>query len=66
MKRCPECRRDYYDGSLLFCLDDGASLLEGSADGDDKTRIFGSGSDEPLTAILPGVSTDQTSWYISH
>ncbi len=60
MKRCPECRRDYYDDSLLFCLDDGASLLEGPANGDDKTRTFGSGSDEPQTAILPGVSTDQT------
>ncbi|MBV9241975.1 MAG: hypothetical protein JO314_08200, partial [Acidobacteria bacterium] len=29
MKRCPECRRDYFDDSLLYCLDDGASLLEG-------------------------------------
>ena len=31
MKRCPECRRDYYDDSLLYCLDDGRSLLEGPA-----------------------------------
>jgi hypothetical protein len=31
MKRCPECRRDYYDDSLFFCLDDGASLLDGPA-----------------------------------
>src|SRR6476659_5823353 len=29
MKRCPECRRDYYDDSLLYCLDDGAALVEG-------------------------------------
>lgn len=29
MKRCPECRRDYYDDTLLYCLDDGKSLLEG-------------------------------------
>jgi hypothetical protein len=29
MKRCPECRRDYFDDSLLYCLDDGAALLEG-------------------------------------
>jgi len=29
MKRCPECRRDYYDDSLLYCLDDGSLLLEG-------------------------------------
>ena len=42
MKRCPECRRDYYDDSLLYCLDDGAELLEGPAS-----------MDEPATAILP-------------
>jgi hypothetical protein len=41
MKRCPECRRDYYDDSLLYCLDDGAALLEGPAS-----------TDEPRTAIL--------------
>ena len=29
MKRCPDCRRDYYDETLLFCLDDGARLLSG-------------------------------------
>ena len=41
MKRCPECRRDYYDDSLLYCLDDGSALLEGPAS-----------ADEPNTAIL--------------
>jgi TolB-like protein/Tfp pilus assembly protein PilF len=41
MKRCPECRRDYYDDSLLYCLDDGNALLEGPAS-----------VDEPATAIL--------------
>src|SRR5215211_3274454 len=35
MKRCPECRRDYYDDSLLYCLDDGSALLEGPASGAD-------------------------------
>ncbi len=44
MKRCPECRRDYYDDTLSFCLDDGAALLDGAA------------TNEPVTAILP--STD--------
>src|SRR4051812_34692963 len=29
MKRCPKCRRDYYDESLRYCLDDGSALLEG-------------------------------------
>ena len=41
MKRCPECRRDYYDDTLLYCLDDGNALLEGPAS-----------VDEPATAIL--------------
>ncbi len=44
MKRCPECRRDYYDDTLLYCLDDGNPLLEGPA--------TLSGEDEPATAIL--------------
>jgi len=45
MKRCPECRRDYYDDTLLYCLDDGNALLEGPASGS-------GASDEPATAIL--------------
>ncbi len=40
MKRCPECRRDYYDDSLSFCLADGTELVYGLSD------------DEPATAIL--------------
>ncbi|HEX6127180.1 MAG TPA: hypothetical protein VFZ23_17540 [Pyrinomonadaceae bacterium] len=43
MKRCPECRRDYYDDSLLYCLDDGTALLEGPASIDETaTAIQGS------------------------
>jgi hypothetical protein len=37
----PECRRDYYDDTLLYCLDDGNGLLEGPAS-----------ADEPATTIL--------------
>ena len=48
MKRCPECRRDYYDDSLVYCLDDGAALLEGPT------------SQAHQTAILPGTDTDPT------
>src|SRR4051812_44560692 len=44
MKRCPECRRDYYDDTLAFCLDDGARLLEGPAS-------------ETSTVMLPGITT---------
>jgi TolB-like protein len=47
MKRCPECRRDYYDDTLLYCLDDGNPLLEGPA---------AASNDEPATAILSGSS----------
>lgn len=42
MKRCPECRKDYLDDSLLYCLDDGVQLVQGSV------------TDEPATAILSG------------
>ena len=41
MKRCPECRRDYTDETLNFCLDDGAALLDGPTS-----------KNEPATAIL--------------
>jgi len=41
MKRCPECRRDYTDETLNFCLDDGAPLPDGPA------SMY-----EPATAIL--------------
>jgi TolB-like protein/Flp pilus assembly protein TadD len=40
MKRCPECRRDYFDDTLSFCLADGAEL------------VYGLAEDEPATAIL--------------
>src|SRR5687768_16047197 len=56
MKRCPECRRDYYDDSLLYCLDDGNPLLQGQASGSD-TPSSGSGAfDEPQTAIFHGTA----------
>lgn len=37
MKRCPECRRDYLDDTLRFCLDDGSELLEGPSSFDTPT-----------------------------
>ncbi len=40
MKRCPECKRDYYDDTLSFCLEDGTALVHGVS------------ADEPVTAIL--------------
>lgn len=44
MKRCPKCRRDYYDDTLFYCLDDGNVLLDGPA------------SDENLIAQMPTVA----------
>ena len=44
MKRCPECRRDYVDDTLLYCLEDGAALVQGSVSAGERT--------EPATAIL--------------
>ncbi len=44
MKRCPECRRDYYDDTLSFCLNDGTEL------------VYGLSPDEPPTAILSEAS----------
>ncbi len=49
MKRCPECRRDYYDDTLFYCLDDGNELLGGPRSADTTVR---SSSNEPATAIL--------------
>lgn len=42
MKRCPECRRDYYDETLVYCLEDGTALVQGSVNS----------IEEPQTAIL--------------
>lgn len=42
MKRCPECRRDYVDDTLLYCLEDGVALVQGSV----------ASNDEPQTAIF--------------
>jgi TolB-like protein/Flp pilus assembly protein TadD len=61
MKRCPECRRDYYDDSLLYCLEDGTSLVQGSVPSpdepqsailSDRAASAGGHFDEPQTAIL--------------
>jgi Tol biopolymer transport system component len=73
MKRCPECRRDYYDETLLYCLDDGTALLEGPASGDrPATSKLSSieGADNVATraqvhttgetAILPSERVDRT------
>jgi Tol biopolymer transport system component len=40
MKRCPECKKDYVDDSLLYCLDDGSLLLQGSLTHEHVTAII--------------------------
>src|SRR6188768_890278 len=62
MKRCPECRRDYYDETLLYCLDDGTALLEGPASGDERTEIL---SGELKTRQLSQSTGPQTSVQMS-
>ncbi len=55
MKRCPECRRDYYDETLLYCLDDGNALLEGPRSESGAVAVatgFLPSDDEPATAIF--------------
>lgn len=47
MKRCPQCRRDYYDDTLSFCLDDGTSLVEGPVS-----------FEEPATAVISPHETE--------
>ncbi|MBA3352093.1 MAG: hypothetical protein H0U23_06650 [Blastocatellia bacterium] len=53
MKRCPECRRDYYDETLSFCLDDGTPLVHGSV------PVGHDSPDEPQTAILSEPGADR-------
>jgi hypothetical protein len=57
MKRCPECRRDYTDETLIYCLDDGSPLVEGpgTAEAAD-TAIFTSADRfaESSTRVLTG------------
>lgn len=58
MRRCPECRRDYYDDSLLYCLEDGVELVQGSVPSPSDSQPAGTSSDgasrEEPTAILAG------------
>ena len=54
MKRCPQCRRDYYDETLLYCLDDGTALLEGPTPvGENKTVLL---NEAPTRELEPDVA----------
>jgi TolB-like protein/Tfp pilus assembly protein PilF len=60
MKRCPECRRDYYDDSLHYCLDDGAELLEGPASADDPATAILSTPGAVATGSIPSEAPTRT------
>ena len=68
MKRCPTCRRDYYDETLKFCLDDGTMLVDGPRSDEGATRILpeqlqewsgsrNTGGQNAVTAVLPANAT---------
>src|SRR4026207_715635 len=63
MKRCPECRRDYTDETLNFCLDDGATLLAGPATGEPQTAVLTGGAlqNEAPTRQLDVYKTEDNS-----
>ena len=57
MKRCPECRRDYYDDKLNFCLEDGAWLVPEAGFSDSPTEVIPhSFSSEPQTMMFGNTS----------
>jgi TolB-like protein/Tfp pilus assembly protein PilF len=58
MKRCPECRRDYFDDSLLYCLDDGSALLEGPTLSRAGVGVEAGPADEPVTAVISPHETE--------
>lgn len=63
MKRCPECRRDYTDETLNFCLDDGTPLAYEGLGSETTTAILsnepsiGDRSEEPKTLVPSEAAT---------
>ena len=54
MKQCPNCKTNYTDDSLQFCLSDGTPLLPLS--NDEKTVQMNFGGDKPLRVNIPSDS----------
>lgn len=65
MKRCPECRRDYYDDTLLYCLDDGSKLLEGPRS-EPGAIATGFQPDEPRTRPYPAADSGAAASRVIH
>jgi hypothetical protein len=54
MKRCPECRKDYADDSLMYCLDDGTPLVQGRVIEEPATMLLsGEGASDGITRTEP-------------
>ncbi len=60
MKRCPECRRDYTDETLNYCLDDGVALLDGPSALEPATHVLSMENSEAPT-IQQNAITGETS-----
>jgi hypothetical protein len=62
MKTCPVCQRPYVDETMIFCLADGAQLINVSRklDLDATWRLSPSVVDPPPTQIAPTVAAHQT------
>ena len=54
MKQCPNCKTNYTDDSLQYCLSDGASLL--SSPDNEKTVRMSFGGNEPMRVNIPSDS----------
>jgi len=63
MKRCPQCRRDYTDETLNYCLDDGSVLVTGPVTSSlSPTVVFPSidGPFESDTYVFSGAETSRS------
>lgn len=76
MKRCPECRRDYFDDSLFYCLDDGTRLVEGPGSAtsastggpppaERPTALLSDLPSEGRTQLLPARKSGRNIWLIA-
>lgn len=55
MKQCPNCKTTYTDGTLSFCLADGASLV--SLSNDEETLVMPFGKNAPQTRAMDSPTT---------
>jgi non-specific serine/threonine protein kinase len=60
MKRCPECRRDYADDTLLYCLEDGTALVQGSVPSPNESQTAILHNTSPPTNADTGARSNST------